>query len=99
MHTLRVDLQEGFTGQEVVVRIAGRERYRESVKTRLQTGLAALVEFSVPTGQLDLEIELAQSHEVRRIPLAIERDTYVCVSLDSRSALTHTVAHEPPGYL
>lgn len=99
MYTLRVDLQEGFTGQVVVVRVAGRERYRAATKTRLQTGLAALVELSVPAGPLEIEIELVGSPDVRRVPLEIERDTYVCVSLDSRSSLTQTIVYDPPGYL
>lgn len=99
MPTLRVDFQEGFTGQEAVVRVDGRERFRAHVKTRLQTGLAALVNLSDLAGPVSVDVELPSTGTVHRVDIPLNEDTYLCVTREPDGALTHALVFDPPGYL
>ena len=59
MPTLTIDLQEGFAGDEVIVRVNGREVVRRpGVKTKRMLGLAQSLEVPVPDGAVSLEIEV-----------------------------------------
>lgn len=98
MPKLRVDFQEGFAGQDVVLRAAGRERFRGPLKTRMQTGLAALVELTEPAARVALEIDVSGSSPLQ-FDVQLDRDTYVCISRDARGGLTHEMVFDPPGYL
>jgi hypothetical protein len=61
---LRIDLQEGFSGDEVVIKLDGDEVYRARPTTRMQTGFADRVEAEAGTC-VELEIELPE-HDARR---------------------------------
>jgi hypothetical protein len=75
MPTLKIDLQDGFSGDHVVMQIDGRVVYdRSEVKTRMQVGLAdsAQVEVDSP-GELtvrlpDRGIEASTSIDVDQTP-------------------------------
>jgi hypothetical protein len=57
MPAVTVDLQEGFTGDEVIVRVNGREVKRcPAVRTKRTLGLAESVGLDVPDGPVTLEV-------------------------------------------
>jgi hypothetical protein len=98
MPTLRVDLQEGFAGDTVQVRLNGKELLREAgVRTRLQTGLARLIETEAQ-GKANLEIALEERKLRATIPLDVSSATYVGVSVTG-DGLIHQLSGEPFGYL
>jgi hypothetical protein len=53
---LKVDLQEGFSGETVVLLLDGKEIYRGTPTTRLQIGLADSRSFDPPPQHLTLEV-------------------------------------------
>ena len=98
MPTLRVDLQEGFAGDTVQVRLNGKELLREpGVRTRLQTGLARLIETEAQ-GEATLEIAIEERQLRETIRLNVSSPTYVGVSVKG-NGLVHQVSGEPFGYL
>ena len=59
MATICIDLQDGFSGDDVIVRVNGREVSRLSgVRTKRTLGLARSVEVDAPDGPVTLEIEV-----------------------------------------
>lgn len=97
---LHTALQEGFSGDEVVVRIDGREVFhRSGVKTRTQIGRAATHEENVPAGAVAVEISLPARKLGLRLPLQLTQDTYLGVSLTPEGQIAHVLSHEPFGYV
>jgi hypothetical protein len=61
MPILQVDLREGFDGDLVVVRVDGREAYRQDgVRTNYSVGLADRVGIEVPRGTVRVELVLPE---------------------------------------
>ena len=59
MPRLTIDLQEGFSGDEVIVRVNGREVERRlGVRTKRVLGLAQSVAIDVPDGAVNLEVDV-----------------------------------------
>ena len=57
MPPVTIDLQEGFTGDEVIFRVNGREVKRyPAVQTKRTLGLAESVALDVPDGPVTLEV-------------------------------------------
>ena len=99
MATLNVALQEGFSGQAVVVRVDGEERFRAAdVRTRMQIGLAQAVPVEVEPGRHTVEVvagEIATSLEVD-----VPEQAHVGVSLArSQDRLETRVSDRPFGYV
>ncbi|MGH7945829.1 MAG: hypothetical protein ACREH8_19205 [Opitutaceae bacterium] len=100
MPLLHTALQEGFSGEEVVVRVGGREVLHQSgVKTRTQIGLAATHEVQVPPGPVSIQISLPGRTLDLTVPLQVTKDTYLGVSVSPEGKIRHTVTHEPFGYV
>ena len=58
---LTVDLQEGFSGDEVTIRVGGAEVFRRpDVRTRMQTGRADGWSGPVRPGFVRLEVDVAE---------------------------------------
>ena len=98
MPTLKVDLQEGFSGETVVLRLNGQEVYRQAVKTRTQIGLADSRSFDLPPQHLKLEAALPQSSVSEALELDLSQDMYVGVTLSSHDVLSLHASSEPFGY-
>ena len=82
MAKLGLHLQEGFTGEEVVVRVNGEERLRrEGVRTRRVLGLAEHVELDVDDGPLSIEVSVPARGLEKRIELEADDKVYVGISL------------------
>jgi len=100
MPTLHTALQEGFTGDEVILRIDGREVFHKSgVKTRLQIGLAATHEALVTPGAVTVELEFPARRLAQSVPLQVAEDTYLALSVEPNGTLRHKVSREPFGYV
>ena len=100
MPLLHTAFQEGFSGDEVVLRVGGREVFRRSgVKTRTQIGLAATHELQVPAGPVSVEVSLPGRRLDLTVPLQIAQDTYLSISISPEGTIRHAVSHEPFGYV
>jgi len=81
MPVLKVDLQEGFTGETVVLRLNGDEVYRGAPKTRMQIGLAVSKSFDLPPQHLELEVTTPLSGASESLELDLFQDSFVKVNL------------------
>lgn len=99
MATLRVDLQDGFHDDLVVVRAQHQEQRKEHVTTMLQISYAGSLELEVEPGPVRLEISVPTrglfSAPVVEVP---PQALHVGVSIDD-GRLAHRVSTEPFGYL
>jgi hypothetical protein len=98
MPLLHVALQEGFTGEPVVISVNGREIFHKTaVTTRTQIGLADSVEQTVPAG--DAIIEVSAGGARARIPAPLTTDLYVGVSLTPDKQIVHRSSTQAFGYV
>ena len=99
MATLNIALQEGFSGQPVVVRVDGEERFRaEEVRTRMQIGLAQRVPVEVAPGRHAIEVVAADV--ATSLDVDVADQAYVGVSLArSQDRLETRVSDRPFGYV
>ncbi len=82
MPTLRIDLQEGFDGDDVILRVDGEEcLHRQDVRTKRTLGVAGNVKVEVEAGARTLQIELPGRGVTRDIPLDVQGRLYVGLSL------------------
>ena len=82
MTRLGLHLQEGFTGEEIVVKINGEERLRrKGVRTRRVLGLAEHVELDVAGGPLSIEVSVPARGLKKCIELEASDEVYVGISL------------------
>jgi hypothetical protein len=59
MPKLTLDLQDGFNGDDVIVRVNGEEVQRRSgVRTKRTLGLAQTLDLTVPEGPLTVEVDV-----------------------------------------
>ncbi|MFN2445798.1 MAG: hypothetical protein ABR606_09495 [Vicinamibacterales bacterium] len=59
MRKLTIDLQDGFSGDEVVVRVNGEEvERRPDVRTKRTLGLAQSFHIQIPDGLVTLEVDV-----------------------------------------
>jgi len=99
MPMLKVDLQEGFSGGGVVLRLNGSEVYRGTPRTRTQIGLADSRSFDLPPQHLTLEVAIPLSGASASIELDLFQDLYVGVTLSPDGGLSLRTSSEPFGYL
>jgi len=94
MARLRIDLQDGFRGDIVAIRIDGAERYRQSgVTTNLASSLAATAEFDLAAPALvDVAVESRGLAAGTRIDAAGTPHLGVEVTRDGRLQLTPSSA-------
>jgi hypothetical protein len=97
--TLNIALREGFSGQPVVVRVDGEERFRAGeLRTRMQIGLAQEVPVEVDPGRHTVEVvagDVATSLDVD-----VSEQAHVGVSLArSQDRFETRVSDRPFGYV
>jgi hypothetical protein len=98
MPLLHVALQEGFSGEPVVVSVNDRELFRkDDVRTRTQIGRADSFELTLPAG--DTRIAVTARGTTTPIPVSLSGDQYVGVSLTPQGTIVHKLSTEPFGYL
>ena len=99
MATLRVDMQDGFEDDVVVVRAQEQERRKESVTTMPQISFAGSIELEVEPGPIRLEISVPtrglSTSQVVEVPATA---LHVGVSIDD-GRISQRLSPEPFGYL
>ena len=99
MPLLRVDFQEGFDHDNVVISLDGRpEAPCEQVTSRLDVGYAGSIELDVHEGTRQLAVEVTTRGLQATTAVDVARDAYVGVSV-SGGDLKFVVSAEPMGYL
>ena len=82
MSRLRVDLQEGFAGDDVDIKINGRESlHKKGVTTKRALGLATSSEIEVPDGPVSVEIEVPTKQLSKTISLEGAESSHLGVSI------------------
>lgn len=98
MSKLRVDLQEGFTGDAVDVSVNGQESLRkEGVTTKRLLGVATSSEIDVPDGTITIEIKIPTKNLSKIISLETPDSRYLGVSIED-GKIEHIVSKRPFGY-
>jgi len=98
MATLNIDLQEGFTKDEIRIEVNGREVYHNScATTQLLVGLADSARVPVPDGPTTIKIAVPSRGLSRTEAIQATGDTYLGISIDGRGLQTHT-SGTPFGY-
>ena len=99
MPVIRIALQEGFSNDDVAVKVAGREVLRESgVKTRMQVGLAKSLEVEVPVGSTEIAVDVPTRAASALIQVDVAANVYVGISITEDGRITHKVSKEPFRY-
>jgi hypothetical protein len=79
---LKIDLQDGFEGDIVIIEINSKELYHnEGVKTELTLGYADSIEADVPEGQCTVEVNLPKKGISVSIHLEIMAPVYLGLSV------------------
>jgi len=99
MPTLKVDLQEGFSGETIILLLNGSEVYRGTPKTRTQIGLADSRSFDLPSQRLTIEVAKPLSGVSESLDLDFFQDLYVGVSLSPNGGISLRSSLEPFGYV
>ena len=83
MVLLKVDLQDGFEGDLVTVRVNNAEVFRkEGIKTRLTLGLADSFEVDIPEGKIKIEVTLPMKDVSGTISLVMSGPAFLGVSVE-----------------
>ena len=100
MALLHIALQEGFSGDSVLIRVNGKEAFQKAnVKTRNQIGLADSFEFTVPESSATVEVSLSSRNVSESIRVNASQSVYLGVSLTPEGKLSHRISQEPFCYL
>lgn len=100
MATVTVDLQEGFTDDEVLVRVGAEPAWHGTkVTTRNQIGFAATVEMSVREGPVTVAIALPRRGISGSVVVDARGEAFVGVSLQAGGSLGIRTSEEPFRYL
>lgn len=95
-----IDLQDGFQGEPVVVRIDGREVFSsESVSTDFRIGFAESFEVKGLAGTIELEVHLPAHAVTKRLRVDIDKTPYIGVSVTQDGRVQLRVGAEPFGYV
>ncbi len=95
---LRIDLQDGFTEDLVIVRVNGTEMFRkESVTTKLLLGYADSFQAQIPEGSADVEIVVPSRDLSKSVSVQVSQQYYLGVSIRDR-AIEFLARDEPFSY-
>lgn len=98
MTALRIALQDGFEGDPVVVKVNGKEVFKqENVKTKRQIGKAASFEVEVEEGSANVEVSLPLKNLSETIAFKVSGEVYLGVSI-AEGKIEHRASSEPFRY-
>jgi hypothetical protein len=98
MPKLRVDLQEGFTGDEVNLLINGQQSlHKQGVTTKSLLGLANSSEIEVPDGPITIEIQVPTKSLSKTISLETSASKHLGFSIEN-GKVEHIISQRPFGY-
>ena len=97
---MRLDLQDGFFNDTVVINIDGKEIFRKTdVKTRFQIGLALSEDLSLPENASNLEITIPLKKISKTIKIHGSEPLFLGVSLTQDAKLECRISDKPFGYV
>lgn len=100
MQTLKIELQEGFQDDAIVIRVNGSEvMQQDHVKTRTQIGFAAATTATVPAGKATLDVALPAAGISGTFEADIQAPTWIGISLDGARVLHFKISQAPFGYV
>lgn len=101
MALLCIDLQEGFSGDTVVVLVNGIEVFRKTdVKTKYQIGWTYISEkVDVEEGPVNVEISVPLRNLSESIILQVSNHLYLGISVTQDGRISCRISKEPFGYL
>lgn len=96
---LGIDLQEGFHGDEVAVRVNGEVFVRFSdLSTKLLLGFAHTASLQIPAGPTEIIVDVPSRSVSHCIRLNIHQDTHIGISLLEKE-IQHIVSSKSFMYL
>lgn len=98
MTTIRIALQDGFEDEAVVIKLNGKEVFRQAdVKTKRQIGKACSFEVESEPGQADIEITLPWRKLSDHIKLKVSDEIHLGISVVD-GKIEHRISTEPFRY-
>ena len=98
MAALRIALQDGFEGDAIVIKVNGKEVFKqENIKTKRQIGKAASFEVEVAEGSVNVEVSLPLRNLSETIAVKVFAETHLGVSI-VENQIEHKVSAEPFRY-
>ena len=98
MSSIRIALQDGFEDDSVVVKVNGKEVFKqESIKTKRQIGKAASFEVEVEEGSVNVEVSLPLKNLSDIIAVKVSDKVFLGVSV-VENKIEHKVSSEPFRY-
>jgi hypothetical protein len=96
---LNIHLQEGFANDTVIVRLEGREVFRDAtVTTRTQIGLAEMIEIDTHSELVNVDVDVPTRSQRATFRIAPAATPWLGVSIDRTGHLTHQASAEIMGY-
>ena len=95
---LSIALQDGFTGEEVVVRVDGDEVARTEARTAWEISFATSFDVAVPSGYHTIELEIPHRGIRSEHTVEARGPLWVGISVDDAAAVWRD-SLEPFGYL
>lgn len=97
---LSIDLQEGFSGQEVIIRLGDVEVFRQTgIKTRLDTGRAAGWSGPTRAGLQRLQVEIPELNAHGALAFEAEHPAYVGVKFTPEDGFSFLLQEFPFRYM
>ena len=97
---LHIDLQDGFVGEPVVVRVNGNEVFRQAdLATDFRIGLAHSLEVPVVPGRVTIEVALEARKLSDRVTIDVAEPGYLGVSVTQDDQIRFRISRQPFGYL
>jgi hypothetical protein len=95
---LHIDLQSGFHKEPVIVRVNGREVFRDpSVTTQRLLGVAREIELPHHQGPARVEVELEKSGLTKTVQIDAAENIFLGISLED-GKIMHIISKQPFGY-
>ena len=100
MSLLHIALQDGFTGDEIIIKVNGQEVFnKKDVKTNFVIGRAEVFELDVNKGLLNIEITIASRQLSMLTALDLSHPIYLGISVTQENQFQIRVSERPFGYL
>lgn len=99
MSKLFIHLQEGFDNDLVVIKVNGKEKFRnKQVTTKMLLGYAEVVELQLSDAAAKVQITLPQKKLTQSIDLPQSADAHIAVSIVDKQ-INYQVSDQPFGYM
>jgi hypothetical protein len=95
---LKVDLQDGFSGDLVIIKIGEMKVFRrEDVTTKLMLGYAGSLTLEVPEGQVNIDVSVPTRKLSNAISIDTSKPTYLGLSIEN-GEIRCSLSEEPFAY-